>query len=178
MVWAYVLENLDFKDIRSNQDLFLLIKDLGIVDDNLFFDSTLTRSELQNLLEQIQAGDRLAIRSVEDLADTLSDLTCVLQKLTDKQVILCSFEEPYFSGEDYLESLNSFIKLYVSYEKKKQRQAYQQAVAEGKVGRPAKTKEVAQALAMYQSGKFKLSQIEAVTGVSKSTIYRYLDKDK
>ena len=180
MLRAYVLENIENKDFRNNQPLFLLIKDLEIEDDNIFIDSDTDKSrpELQNLLGVIKPGDRLAIRSVQDLSDILSDLIGVFQKLTDTGITLCSCEEPFLSGDDYLDILNGFAKLYVDFEKKKQRQAYRQAVNEGTVGRPAKTKEVKQALSMYNSGNYKVAQIEAVTGVSKSTLYRYLKNKK
>lgn len=177
MIWAYVLENMDLEDKRSNQDLFLLIKDLEIKDDNLYFDKNLERLELLKLIEVLQSEDRLAIRSVMDLADSLSDLICVFQKLTEKQITLCSCEEDYLCGEDYLDTLNGFVKLYVDFEKKKQQQSYKKAVEDGTVGRPAKTREIEQAISMYQSGKYKVTQIEAVTGISKSTLYRYLKNE-
>lgn len=177
MVWAYVLENMGLEDNRNNQNLFLLINDLEIPDDNRYFDCNLDRPELFKLLEVLQHGDRLAIRSVLDLADTLSDLIRVLQKLTNKQITLCSCEEDYLCGEDYLDTLNGFVKLYVSFEKKKQQQSYKKAVEEGTVGRPAKTREIEQAISMYQSGKYKVNQIESITGVSKSTLYRYLKNE-
>ncbi len=179
MLWAYVLENVENKDFRNNQPLFLLIKDLEIEDDRIFIDNDADKSrpELKKLLEVLQSGDRLAIRSVQDLSDNLADLISVFQKFTDIGIALCSCEEPFLSGDDYLDTLNGFVKLYVDFEKKKQRQAYRQAVNEGTVGRPAKTKEIEQAISMYNSGNYKVSQIEAVTGISKSTLYRYLKNE-
>lgn len=177
MIWAYVLENMCLEDVRSNQNLFLLIKDLEIPEDNQYFDRDLHGPELKNLLEVLQHGDRLAIRSVLDLADTLSGLISVFQKLTKKQITLCSCEESYLCGDDYLDTLNGFARLYIDFEKKKQQQSYQKALESGSVGRPAKTREVEQALTMYQSGKYKIGQIEAITGISKSTLYRYLKNE-
>lgn len=177
MIWAYVLENMGPTDFRNNQNVFLLIKDLEISENNQYFDSNLERLELFKLIEVLQSEDRLAIRSVLDLADTLSGLISVFQKLTDKQVTLCSCLEPYLCGDDYLETLNGFARLYIDFEKKKQQQSYKKALESGSVGRPAKAKEVEQALNMYQSGKYKVNQIESITGVSKSTLYRYLKNE-
>lgn len=178
MIWAYVLENMGLEDFRNNQSIFILINDLGIPADAQLFDKDLHRPELKNLLEVLQSGDRLAIRSVLDLADSLSDLISVLQKLSDKHITLCSCEEPYLCGDDYLDTLNGFARLYIDFEKKKQQQSYQKALDSGSVGRPVKAKEVEQAISMYQSGKYKVQQIEAITGVSKSTLYRYLKNEK
>lgn len=174
MIWAYVLENVSLEGNRSNQNLFLLINDLQIPDDNRYFDTNLDRPELESLLQALQSEDRLAIRSVLDLADTLSDLISVFQKLTGKQITLCSCEEDYLCGTDYLDTLTDFTQLYVDFEKKKQEQSYKKALDNGSVGRPAKTKEIEQAISMYQSGKYKVNQIESITGISKSTLYRYL----
>ena len=55
---------------------------------------------------------------------------------------------------------------------------YQIAVLEGKVGRPAKKEEILKAVEMYKSGNFKVSQIEVITGISKSSLYRYLQDSK
>lgn len=180
MVYAYVFENIVFTEKRDNQQLFLLIKDFEIEDDNLFIDkdSDTSRPELKQLIEVIKPQSRLAIRSVTDLADTFLELKSVFQKLTKKQVILCSCEEPFLSGEDYLDYLIGFSKLFVYYDKKKQKMGFEQAVKNGLVGRPQKSKEIEQALNLYKSGNFKISQIEAITGISKTTLYRYLKIDK
>ena len=174
MIWANVLENQGVEDLRSNQPVFLLINELGIADDYIVFDDNTARPELDRLLSELSVGDRLIVRSVEDMADTTENLTDILQTLTDKQVTLCSCEEDFLCGEDYLCVLTGSMRLLSVFQKKKQRSAYDKAYTAGKVGRPPKTQEIEVAVTMYQSGKFKIAQITAVTGVSKSTIYRYL----
>lgn len=176
MIWAYVFENQGAEDNRSNQPIFQLINQLQINDDYLIFDKEISRPELLMLLDGIEENDKLIIRSAEDLADTLGGLVEVLKKLTNKKVTICSCKEPFLSGEDYLDYLNGYVELYVYYSKKKKEIGYQQAVAEGRVGRPVTNKNVEQAISMHQSGNFKIAQIEAITGVSKSTLYRYLNK--
>lgn len=174
MIWAYILENQGVEDLRSNQSVFLLINELGISDDYIVFDDNTTRPELNGLLSELNAGDRLIVRSIEDMADTVEGITDILQLLTDKQITLCSCEEDFLCGEDYLCTLTGCVRLLSAFQKKKQRSAYDKAYSAGKVGRPQKTQEIEIALTMYQSGKFKVAQITAVTGVSKSTLYRYL----
>lgn len=51
---------------------------------------------------------------------------------------------------------------------------YQKAVDEGRVGRPAKTDDVEKAIKLYETGTYTISQIVQLTGVSKSTLYKYL----
>lgn len=179
MVWAYVMENGDGVEKHSNQPVFQLIQKMGLTDDQLVFDQTEARTEFCKLLESLQTGDKLIIRSVEDLADDLMDLICIFQNLTDKQISLCSVEEPFLSGEDYLGSITEFTRLYVLFQKKKQQAGYRKACAEGRVGRPAiKSKEIEQAIELYQSDQYTISQITALTGVSKTTLYRVLKEQK
>ena len=174
MIWAYILENQGVEDLRSNQPVFLLINELGIPDDYIVFDEDIARPELNRLLSELSAGDRLIVRSVEDIADTVEGLTDTLQLLTDKQITLCSCEEDFLCGEDYLCTVSGCVSLLAVFQKKKQRAAYDKAYNAGKVGRPPKTQEIELAVTMYQSGKYRVAQITAVTGVSKSTLYRYL----
>lgn len=174
MIWAYVLENQGIQDSRSNQPVFLLINELDIADDYIVLDEDTARPELNRMLSELNTGDRLIVRSVEDIADTIEELTGVLQLLTDKQIALCSCEEDFLCGEDYLCTLTGCVRLLSAFRKKKQQSAYDKAYNAGKVGRPPKTQEIELAVTMYQSGKYRVAQITAVTGVSKSTLYRYL----
>lgn len=178
MIWAYILESMSKQDLRSNQPAFLLIKEFELEDKYLFFDNTSERHELEKLLDCMGIGDKLIIRSVEDIADSLSELASVFQKMSEKKIILCACEEPFLCGEDYQENLNGYIKLYLYYNQKKKDTAYQKALSEGRVGRPSKTEEIEKVISMYESGQFKISQIEVITGVSKSTIYRYANKEQ
>lgn len=176
MTYAYVLENIEMKEQRNNQPLFLLIEQLEVEEKNLYIDGDTSskRLELKKLLEEIQPESRLIVRSVVDFSDTLMGLKCIFQKLTDKKITLFSYEEPFFCGDCFLEYLTGFAQLFVTYERKKQQAGYKKALENGTVGRPKKTKEVEQALTMYKSGIFTISQIEMITSISKSTLYRYL----
>ncbi|RKJ41875.1 recombinase family protein, partial [Butyricicoccus sp. 1XD8-22] len=53
----------------------------------------------------------------------------------------------------------------------------EQAKDEGKaIGRPRKSDEnIKKAISMYQSGTYTLHDIKQETGISKSTLYRYLE---
>ena len=176
VTWAYILENQGVEDLRSNQPVFLLINEMGIADDYIVFDDDTARPELDGLLSELSAGDRLIVRSVEDMADTIEDLTDILQLLTDKQISLCSCEEDFLCGESYLATLTDCVRLLSGFQKKRQQSAYAKAYNAGKVGRPSKAKSIDKAMSMYQSKAFSISQITAVTGISKSTLYRHLEK--
>lgn len=176
VTYAYVLENVDIIEKRDNQPLFLLIEQLEVKDENLYIDkdTDIERMELKKMLSEIQPYSRLLVRSIVDLADTFTILKSVLQKLTEQKIVLFSCEEPFLCGDDFLDCLTTFAKMFVFYERKKQRLGYNKALENGLVGRPKKTKQVEQAIKMHESGLFKISQIESITGISRSTLYRYL----
>ena len=178
-MWAYILENMTETQYRNNQPVFCLVNEFEIDDEHVFIDrdDRSERIELNELIDKLSSGERLIVRSVTDFADTLVELTEVFQQLNDKGVILYSCEEPFFCGEDYLENLSGYIRFYLSFQKKKQKQAYQKAVSAGKVGRPSKDKAIDQALDLYRRG-LKVTQIETLTGISKSTLYRHLDRNR
>ena len=166
MVWAYVMENDYGAEKHNNTPIFKLVNQLKIPEEQVVFDQDNSRDEFCKLLESMGVGDKLIIRSV-------------FQKLTDKEISLCSVEEPFLSGEDYLGSITEFTRLYVLFQKKKQQAGYRKACAEGRVGRPAiKSKEIEQAIELYKSGTYTISQITALTGVSKTTLYRALKEQK
>lgn len=176
MLWAYILEVGKGEIDRENSPVFQLIKELEIEDANCFFDigGTGSRPELKDLLEQIQHGDRLIVRSAVDLADTIDDLINTLTTLTENQVTLCSYAEPYLCGENYLKQIMGIFSIYQHFNTKKKEDAYKQAVAEGKVGRPSKAKEVDKAVELFKANKVTMEQLQALTGLSRSTLYRYI----
>lgn len=177
MFIAYVLENTDGVEYRNNKSLFEEINEFKIEDDKTYIDSSYCRPELRKLMQVIKSEDTLLIRSVEDMADTLDNLLLVLKKLSDKKVTLYSCSEPFLCGDDYWEYINGYLKLHSYYHKKKKTDGYKKAVAEGRVGRPPKEKDIEKAIELYNLGKMTIAQIKVVTGVSKSTLYRYLKKD-
>lgn len=88
MVWAYVMENDYGAEKHNNTPIFKLVNQLKIPEEQVVFDQDNSRDEFCKLLESMGVGDKLIIRSVEDLADDLMNLITVFQKLTDKEISL------------------------------------------------------------------------------------------
>ena len=177
MFIAYVLENTDGVEYRNNKPLFEEINEFKIEDGQTYIDSSYCRPELRKLIQVIKPEDTLLIRSVEDVADNMNDLLIILKKLSGKKITLYSCSEPFLCGDEYLEYINGYIKLHSYYNRKKKTDGYKKAVAEGRVGRPPKDKNIEKAIELYHSESMTLAEIKQVTGVSKSTLYRYLKKD-
>ena len=117
--------------------------------------------------------DCLVIRSVTDLADDFRYLMGVLQDLQESQVALFSLLEPFLNGKDYYNALKGNIEIYKYYLNKKRAERYDETKKAGLVGRPVKKEEIEKALRLYQTKAFSISEIEKLSGVSSSTLYRY-----
>ena len=134
--------------------------------------------EFFEALDALEKEDMLIIRSVTDLTDDINGLLVELfPLLTEKGVELFSCEESFLCGYEYQNTLVGVIELLRYFRSLKKADNYQRALEAGKVGRPAKTDDVEKAIKLYQSKIYTVSQIERLTGVSKSTLYRYLKEE-
>lgn len=176
MNYAYFLDVQGPEDNRNNSKVFKLIDDFGIPEDRVFADEKLEdRTEFKTMMELLECGDTLIIRSVKDIAEDINDLyNDIFPKLEDKGVELFSCEEPFLCGDTSFSTLNAFMLLLDYFYKKRKQSGYQKALDEGRVGRPAKTEDVEKAIEMYESKTYTIAQITQLTGVSKSTLYKYL----
>lgn len=179
MQYAYFLEVQKYEE-RNNQKVFQIIKDLELPEEQVFCDDNPDdRTELENLIELLQEDDLLIIRSVKDITGDIMPLYKELfPLLASKGVELFSCEEPYLCGTDYSKTLNNFILLMDYFYVKRKKSGYQKALDEGRVGRPAKTESVEKAIKLYESNLYTVAQIESLTGVSKSTLYKYLKEEE
>ena len=174
MDYAYFKENIGEEHI-DNTGLFRAIREFYIDENEIYSDiDGGSNQELNVLLENLDFRDRLIVRSVVDLSDTAKQLLKVLSELQDKEVDLYSIEEPYLNGTDYYTALKGYVGITRHYAEKQRQQGYQQAKEEGRVGRPRLTKEVEQAVKLYRTKAFTIAEIEDMTKISKSTLYRYL----
>lgn len=181
MRYAYVADIVDPNDQRSNSKLYKLINQLDLPEGNVFIDSDLAnRPELAKLLEMVETGDTIIIRSIMDLSESLTDIYHnSFPRLQDQGIELFSCEEPFFCGSDYSTTLNKIILIIKHFRIEKQKNGFDQALAEGRVGRPAKDDgAITEAIRLYETGVLTIAQIEKLTGVSKSTLYRYLKNNK
>lgn len=179
MDYAYFIENSE--EYRDNSKLFNRIRELYIDENEVYTDTEGSKEELEKLLETIEDGDRLIIRTVVDLSDTAKELLDTLFNLHNRGVILESISETYISKQNYYLTFKDFVDISKYYTEKKRQQGYQKAKDKGIVGRPKMTAEIEQAIKMYKTKAFTISEIENLTKISKTTLYRYLkdiNKDK
>jgi len=139
------------------------------------------RTALENLLMTVQKGDELFVQNIEVLADSLQQLLDIL-RLAERDQITIHFIDEQLTNQtiqevSLLQAATFFAKLQSTFSSHSSTFSLQDAKQQGKsIGRPKKSDvNLQRAFSMYDSQKFTLYDIKEETGISKSTLYRYLD---
>ena len=179
MMYVYFLDKQSTADTRNNTEVFKMIQSMNIPDNQIFDDEDPdSRPELNRLVGLLKDGDGLIIRSIIDCVSSIDELLEMLSLLSDIGIELYSIEEPFLSNKDYSQIVQGMVDLLNQFTTKSRKENYQQALKEGRVGRPSKTKQVEVALNLYHTNNYSVSEIEKITGISKTTIYKYLKEQK
>lgn len=139
------------------------------------------RIHLKNTLNMLKKDDTLAVTKLFILADSTRHLVELLQIIESKGAYLqCLTEEIDTSNPNGYSFIN-IVKHIVDFQSdvisEKTKEGLYEAKQKGVyAGRPRKPDEnVRRAIVMYQSKKYSLTEIKNETGISKSTLYRYLE---
>ncbi|WDV08888.1 recombinase family protein [Lysinibacillus irui] len=140
------------------------------------------RHVLEDLLMTIQPGDEIVVENLVVLADSFHQLLDVLHVLAKDRVRITFLEEQISNTSllqlDLLESVTLFTNLQTQLKSHATTFGLVEAKKAGKtIGRPKKSDDnLRKAFAMYQSKNYSLMDIKNETGISKSTLYRYIDE--
>lgn len=139
------------------------------------------RVELERLLMEIQKGDIIVVERMFAIADTTRHLMELL-KLCEKDGVTLQFiNEGIHSKETISLQLSEIMEHILAFQSDIVKQSTINGLANAKengksIGRPKKSDEnIKRAISMYHSGNYTLLEIKDETGISKSTLYRYLE---
>ncbi len=134
---------------------------------------------LKQLIERMKEGDQLVVPSLSRFAQSTADLIAVMEKMFEKKVAFQALDWP--EGELYEGGATLCIMKRVA--------AFQRAMFAAAAQREAATirlrgrsggrpkignTELSRALKLYDQNKLSIENITKRTGVSKSTLYKYL----
>src|SRR4051794_24172903 len=140
------------------------------------------RIQLNNMIQNLNKEDKVVVTKLFVLADSTRHLLDLLEIIDAKGAYLQSLHEgidtgniPQYTFYDIVKHLVEFQSDVISERTKK---GLSRAKEKGiTTGRPRKPDEnVQRAIIMYQSKKYSLAEIKNETGISKSTLYRYLER--
>lgn len=167
---------------------------LGVDEKNIYFEyasgTVKDRTELNRLLDTVKQGDTIAVTEVSRLTRTTSHLCEILSFIQEKHLQLLIGSS--FDADCRNEQINSMTKgmimmwgVFAEMERdmiaERIRSGMENAKAKGKtLGRPKITKEDLpdkfwKYLNLYNEGKINKSDFARLIGVSRPTLYVYLD---
>lgn len=143
------------------------------------------RTELNKILDQIRTGDVIIIADLTRLSRSVKDLFSLVEQIEEKGANIKSIKESWVDTTTAQGKLMFTIFAGISQFERdliSQRtiEGLNAARARGKKGGRPKTndKDIKLAVKMYNSKNYSISEITKATGVSKTTLYRYINNNK
>ena len=140
------------------------------------------RPELEKMLERITKGDTIVIESLSRLGRSTKDLIELTELFQAKGVHLVSLKESIDTSSPTGKLLFTLMSAIAQFERdliaERTLEGLKSARARGHTGgRPtAKVDAVKKAIKLYNTKEYSIKEIEEMTGVKKSTLYRNLKK--
>lgn len=144
-------------------------------------DSAKNRTALEQIIQALQPDDTLVVAKLFALADSTRHLAELLDQITRQEAYLVSIQENIdthtLEGKAFYKNVHILLHFQSDIVSEHTKRGMYEAKERGvKVGRPRKLDDnVRRAIQMYESQKYTLAQIRDETGISKSTLYRYLE---
>ena len=141
------------------------------------------RPELEKMLERMTEGDTVVIESLSRLGRSTKDLIELVELFEERGVHLVSLKESIDTSSSTGKLLFTLMSAIAQFERDtiadRTREGLKAARARGHFGgRPRFDEEkVRQAIKLYNTGQYSIKEIEDLTQVKRSTLYRRLRKD-
>ncbi len=136
------------------------------------------RPELEKLLERLTEGDTVVVESLSRLGRSTKDLIWLMETFNSKGVNLVSLKESIDTTTSTGKLLFTLMSAIAQFERDviadRTREGLNSARARGrKGGRPrTDSEQLRKAIKLYNTRQYSLAEIEDMTGVKRSTLYR------
>lgn len=141
------------------------------------------RPELTKLLDRITEGDTVVVESLSRLGRSTKDLIELTETFQSKGVNLVSLKESIDTNSPTGKLLFTFMSAIAQFERDviadRTREGLKSARTRGRTGgRPrADPEQVKKAVKLYETEQYSIKEIEELTGIKKSTLYRNCRRD-
>ncbi len=141
------------------------------------------RPELEKMLDRMTEGDTVVIESLSRLGRSTKDLIELTELFQSKGVHLVSLKEAIDTSTPTGKLLFTLMSAIAQFERDtiadRTREGLRAARARGRMGGRPKTDPniIKKAIKLYRTGQYSIKEIEELTGVKKSTLYRNLQAD-
>jgi DNA invertase Pin-like site-specific DNA recombinase len=140
------------------------------------------RPELIRLKDKVRENDLIVVESFSRLGRSTKDLIELVEYFKSKKVKLISIKENFDTNTPQGKLMLTVFQAFSQFERdlivQRTKEGLESARARGrKGGRPRiKSKKIEKALKLYDSKEYSIKEIVGMTGVSQSTLYRYIEK--
>ena len=141
------------------------------------------RPELTKLLDRISEGDTVVIESLSRLGRSTKDLIELTELFEKKGVHLVSLKESIDTSTSTGKLLFTLMSAIAQFERDviadRTKEGLRSARARGRKGGRPKTnaEDIKKAVKLYNTQQYTIKEIEEMTGVKKSTLYRTLQRE-
>ncbi len=180
-VFGYACVSTEQQDLDRQLDM---LKGYGVdyIYNEKMTGTKRNRPELEKMLERLTAGDTVVIESLSRLGRSTKDLIWLMETFNQKGVNLVSLKESIDTTTSTGKLLFTLMSALAQFERDviadRTREGLASARARGCMGgRPSTDSEkLRRAVKLYNSGEYSVKEITELTGVRKSTLYKYLRK--
>lgn len=134
------------------------------------------RPALQNMLDNLRAGDEVVIFKLDRLGRSLKHLIELSERFNSNDIQLISIKDSIDTTTAHGRMMFNIIASFAEFERElireRTRDAMRTARANGKqIGRPSKDEAVAKARRLYATGAMTIKDICETVGISRPTFY-------
>jgi DNA invertase Pin-like site-specific DNA recombinase len=183
---GYARVSTDQQDLTAQRDGLAA---LGVGDDRVYVDHGLTganrdRPGLRQALAACRAGDTLVVTKLDRLARSLPDAREILEDLTRREVKLSIGASVHDPTDPVGRLLFNVLAMVAEFEadliRLRTREGMRVARAKGRLrGKQPKLnpRQEAHLVTLYRAGEHSVSELEDLFGITRSTVYRAVQRD-
>jgi len=140
------------------------------------------RPQLEELMKVLRSGDKVVVYKLDRISRSTKHLIELSETFHDMDVhfvsIMDNIDTSTAMGKFFFRTMASIAELERDIISERTKSGLQAARSRGKKGgRPTKKEDkVEVAIKMYKSKDYSIKEITEMTGLSKTTLYRYLEK--
>ncbi len=140
------------------------------------------RPQLEELLKVLRSGDKVVVYKLDRISRSTKHLIELSEVFSDMDVHFVSITDNIDTstamGKFFFRTMASIAELERDIISERTKSGLQAARSRGKKGgRPTKREDKVEiAIKMYKSKDYSIKEITEMTGLSKTTLYRYLEK--
>lgn len=182
MIYGYMRTSKNTQELSLQEDA---LKKYGV--DEIFSEQVSgvkERKQLQVLLNKLQKGDTLVVWKIDRLGRTTKELVNLIDEFSKSGIQFVSLTENIDTASPTGKFLVTVLCAMAAMERDvlimRTRAGLEAARKRGKVGGRPKTPEdkIKQALTLYNSNQYSIKEICDTVKISKSTLYRALEKQQ